>query len=149
MVGIVSLKHHFLKRSPFNKEKSKRKVIMIAKIEKQTSHALQKEKMKTEIASDWRLSKQILCLYVYDEIITPCPQGSLQRNRAQSTKTAESSTKQKNKWNSICSVAHAQEVVKESVEGYMNSFKWCRWKCYIKTNKLVCEKNSLCFLQLF
>ena len=69
---------------------------MIVKIEKQTFHALQKEKMKTEIASDWRLSKQTLCLYVYDEIITPCPQGSLQRNRAQSTKTAESSTKHKN-----------------------------------------------------
>jgi len=57
---------------------------MIVKIEKQTFHALQKEKMKTEIASDWRLLT--LCLYVYDEIITPCPQSSLQRNRAQSTK---------------------------------------------------------------
>lgn len=58
---------------------------MIAKIEKQTFHALQKEKMKTEIASDWRLSKQTLCLYVYDEIVTSGPQASLQRNRAQST----------------------------------------------------------------
>lgn len=148
MVGIVSLKHHFLSvRLSTRKIKKESDYFMIVKIEKQTFHALQKEKMKTEIASDWRL--MTLCLYVYDEIITPCPQGSLQRNRAQSTKTAESSTKHKNKWNSICSVAHAREVVKESVEGYMNSFKWWRWKCYIKTNRLVCEKNSLCFLQLF